>query len=229
MNLRSLNAAATRPRPIVLDMPPLRPSHGSGNLDGVETLPDGREMAEMVKETMPGAGATPGWLRRLIGIVGWRRDARPVAGAQREANTMTQPLTHMVAALQALIAQQAAIDRHEADEQERFRVPVWREANLLALDHLEQAMAAVAASEARDAVVQVLVAVGRLDGLREQTCERQMQEQLEVVRRLLHGALPALAAGVGVDLDACGGEHYGLSRRAAPFLGEDGGPTPPAD
>jgi hypothetical protein len=141
---------------------------------------------------------------------------------------MTQPLTHMVAALQALIEQQAAIDRREASEEDRFRVPLWRDANLLALDHLEQAMAAVAASEARDAVVQVLIAAGRLDGLRDQVCERQMQEQLEVVRRLLQAALPALAQGVGVDLDSCGAEHYGLSRRAAPFTGEDGEGSPPA-
>jgi hypothetical protein len=186
-------------------------------------------MADMVEETTLGARAAPGWLRRLVRIVGWRRDPRPVADAQREANTMTQPLTHMIAALQALIAQQAAIDRHEANEQERFRVPVWREANLLALDHLEQAMAAVAASEARDAVIQVLVAAGRLDGLREQDCERQLQDQLEVVRRLLHGALPALAAGTGVDLDAFGAEHYGLSRRTTPFLDERSGPPPTAD
>lgn len=221
-----LNASAAVPRPGCRHVL-LRRRAGCGNLGCLEKRPDGKEMADMVEETTLGARAANGWLRRLVRIVGWRRDPRPVAAAQREDKTMNQPLTHMVAALQALIAQQAAIDRQEADEQERFRVPVWREANLLALDHLEQAMAAVAASEARDAVVQVLVAAGRLDGLREQACERQMQEQLEVVRRLLHGALPALAAGAGVDLAAFGAEHYGLSRRAAPFLAQDGGAAPP--
>jgi hypothetical protein len=151
---------------------------------------------------------------------------------------MDDPLPHLTAGLQALLRRQAELDRMEIERRGGAAdatpaIAQWRETNLGAIDHLERAIAAVSASGARDAVVQVLIAAGRVQGLGAQTCERALAEELAVVRLLLRSALPALARGAGVDLAACGADHYGQSGAGAPFSapprgGAGPGEAPPA-
>ena len=135
---------------------------------------------------------------------------------------MDDPLPHLTAGLQALLRRQAELDRVEVETRggaadEAPMIAQWRETNLGAIDHLERAIAAVSASGASEAVIQVLIAAGRVQGLGAQTCERALAEELAVVRLLLRSALPALAGSAGVDLAACGADHYGQSGAGAPF------------
>ena len=152
---------------------------------------------------------------------------------------MDDPLPHLTAGLQALLRQQAELDRMEVERRggavdEAPTIAQWRATNLGAIDHLERAIAAVSASGAQDAVIQVLIASGRVEGLGAQTCERALAEELAVVRLLLRSALPALARSAGVDLAACGADHYGQSGAGAPFSAPprggtaDGGDRAPA-
>ena len=138
---------------------------------------------------------------------------------------MDDPLPHLTAGLRALLRRQAEIDRMEIEGHggAADRAPTiarWRETNLGAIDHLERAIAAVSAAGTPEAVIQILIASGRVEGLGAQTCERALAEELAVVRLLLRSALPALARGAGVDLAAYGADHYGQTGAGAAF------PTP---
>lgn len=122
------------------------------------------------------------------------------------------PLTPMVSALQALLSEQQAVDQREVDGSgEHFRTPGQRAIRVEAIDHLEQAMSCVPANTAADAVVQVLIATGRTQSLQQETCERPLSDELEVVHRLLRSALPVLAHHAGFDLTAFGAAYYGLA------------------
>ena len=117
----------------------------------------------------------------------------------------------MVNALQALIEQQRTLDQRELEGEEEASAALdRRETNFQAIDHLEQAIAHVRASNTRDAVVQVLIATGRTLSLEQDSCPRPLARQLDLVSRLLRSALPILAQQADVDLEACGGSHYGL-------------------
>ena len=117
----------------------------------------------------------------------------------------------MVNALQALIEQQRALDQRELEwEEEASAALERRETNFEAIDHLEQAIAHVRASNTRDAMVQVLIATGRTLSLEQDSCPRPVAKQLDLVSRLLRSALPILAQQADVDLETFGGSHYGL-------------------
>ena len=85
-----------------------------------------------------------------------------------------------------------------------------------ALDHLERAIAGVPAAGAGEAVVQVLIAAGRVQGPGGEAREQALAEELDVVRLLLRSPRPALARGSGIDLAAYGAAHYGRSDLGAP-------------
>lgn len=143
-----------------------------------------------------------------------------------------QPLSPMTAALQALLEQQRALDRRELQEPgATFRTPGAREMNLQAIEHLERAMACVAADEPRDAVVQLLVAAGRAQALEQDMCDLPLADEIALLSRLLRSALPVLAKTVDFDLDAFGAPHYGLRKQSdpgdrKPNGGQDGGSEP---
>lgn len=148
-----------------------------------------------------------------------------------------QPLSAMTAALQALLEQQRALDQREVQEEgERFGSPSERDMNLQAINHLERAMACVAAQEPRDAVIQVLIAAGHTQVLEQESCEQPLAEELGIVLKLLRSALPVLARHTEVDIEGFGASHYGLGsnairapRAVRPGNGRPAGTTGPSD
>ncbi len=149
--------------------------------------------------------------------------------AEREAKPMDDPLAHLAAALKELLHKQAKLDRLELDapdDPERERIARWRETNMQAVDHLERAIAAVPAGGPQEALIQVMIAAGRIQQLSAETAEERLDEELAVARLLLRSALPVLAHAVGVDLVAAGAAHYGQSSADSPFWREEAGEPP---
>ena len=158
------------------------------------------------------------------------RQLRLGSTTQQEAEPMDDdPLAHLTAALKDLLSKQAKLDQLELqalDDHERERIARWRETNMQAIDHLERAIAAVPAAGPHEAVIQVLIAVGRIQNLSAEAAEEKLDEDLAVARLLLCSALPVLAQAVGVDLVASGAAHYGQSSSDSPFYREE--PSEPA-
>lgn len=138
-----------------------------------------------------------------------------------EPPIMASPLASMAAALRALISRQRELDRRDLETgEETGREPVrqWIETNLRAIGHLQQAMAAVPATEAEEAVVQVLIALERITLLRDDVDDTAIDDPLEVIQLLLRSALPMLAESTGIDLACYGAERYRKGSGAAPFF-----------
>lgn len=145
---------------------------------------------------------------------------------EEEAKPMDDPLAHLTAALRELLHKQSRLDKVELDapdDQERERIAGWRETNMQAIDHLERAIAAVPAAGAHEAVIQVMIAAGRIQNLSAETTEERLDEELALARLLLRSALPVLARAVDVDLAAAGAAHYGQSGSDSPFWREEAG------
>lgn len=158
------------------------------------------------------------WVRALRSIIGLLdSSARPCT----DVPVMDDPLTHLTAALRGLIARQREIDRLELAGQEEEATPElerWRETNTQAIEHLERTIAAVPAAEAGDAVVQVLIALGRIQALQDRTDDAELIQEFGVLRMLLRSAVPVLADKAGIEIEAYGADHYGVSEATSPFL-----------
>ena len=143
---------------------------------------------------------------------------------------MADALAHLTAGLKELLDKQTRLDQLELEAphgQERERIARWRETNIQAIDHLERAIAAVPATGPQEAVIQVLVAAGRIQNLSAETEDAKLADDLAVARLLLRSGLPVLARAVGVDLVASGAAHYGQTDADLPFYRE--GAHDPAD
>lgn len=154
-------------------------------------------------------------LRSIIGLLdSGTRTCRDVTAMEDD------PLAHLTAALRGLIARQGEIDRLEFDRQAETTGDVerWRETNAQAIDHLERTIASVPAAGSHGAIIQALIALGRLQALQDRADDAELTDDLAVVRLLLRSALPVLAESAGVDLEEHGAEHYGVSEKTAPFM-----------
>ena len=150
--------------------------------------------------------------------------------AEHEEEPMADALAHLTAGLKELLHKQTKLDQLELEAphgQERERIAKWRETNIQAIDHLERAIAAVPAAGPQEAVIQVMVAAGRIQNLSTETEDAKLAEDLAVARMLLRSGLSVLAQAVGVDLVASGAAHYGQTDADSPFYREEA--SDPAD
>jgi hypothetical protein len=148
-----------------------------------------------------------------------------------EPPIMASPLTSMASALRSLSSRQRELDRRDLatdDEAERNLIRQWLENNMRAIDHLQQAMAAVPATGAEEAVVQVLIALERITLLRDDVEDTAVDDQLKVIQLLLRWSLPMLAERTGIDLALYGAERYREDSRSARFFTDQTGPAPDA-
>jgi len=151
------------------------------------------------------------------------RQLRVGSTAEHEDEPMADALAHLTAGLKELLHKQTRLDQLEleaAEGQERERIATWRETNIQAIDHLEQAIAAVPAAGAKEALIQVLVAAGRIQNLSAETEDAKLVEDLAVAKLLLRSGLPVLAQAVGIDLAASGAAHYAQTDANSPFYRE---------
>ena len=200
--------------PSLLDCPDAR--CGSGSYRALATPQSDRMAQVLPRRTNDGAALGAECRRLLDRIFEWLVSRLGLRAQRTPASMTTQPLTPMVDALQALIEQQRALDRRELEDPDEDPSALERrETNIEAIDHLERAIACLDASHARDALAQVLIAPGRTISLEQDTCERSIAGELEVVSRLLRSALPVLAQQAEVDLETFGGDHYGLGGPSA--------------
>jgi hypothetical protein len=143
---------------------------------------------------------------------------------------MADALAHLTAGLKELLHKQTRLDQLELEAshgQERERIARWRETNIQAIDHLERAVAAVPAAGPQEAVIQVLVAAGRIQNLSAETEDAKLVEDLAVARLLLRSGLLVLAQAGGLDLVGSGAAYYGQTEADSPFFREE--PHDPAD
>lgn len=151
---------------------------------------------------------------------------------QPQVGTMHQPVMNLANVLQELFRREEQLDDLEVQGKlDQEQIEAYRRLNLEAIEAIEQAISCLAATELREAVVQVLIATGHLNSLNEgDGCESPpARPRLTLASRLLRSALPVLAAQAQIDLKDYGGKRYGLFSEPWPFLPEtldaDGGPA----
>ncbi|HEX6143174.1 MAG TPA: hypothetical protein VFZ01_10675 [Geminicoccaceae bacterium] len=136
------------------------------------------------------------------------------------------PIMHLAEVLAHLVEREQTIDATE-QESEIFsgRTLRNREANLSALQGVEQALAALSAEGMPEAAIQVMVAAGLAKQLADELDETP--EAREIVQRidaLLSSALPALGRAGEVDLARFRPARYGLAAPPGPTDGPPEGP-----
>ena len=98
------------------------------------------------------------------------------------------------------------------------RVARWRDANLRALESVRAAIASIAASNLREATIQVMIAAGEAKRL-EQGGQQDggAGEAVTHLNRLLRSALAVLARAEGLDLAQYGAAQLGPDQPDWPF------------
>lgn len=145
-------------------------------------------------------------LQRAINHKPTKPQPTPIEDLGRVLSLLTQNQTHF----DELQSKQG----ESAEDQ----VARWRDTNLRALESVREAIASIAASNVREATIQVMIAAGEARRLEERSKhDVGASEALTKLNRLLRSALAVLAQADGLDLAQYGRADLGPAGADWPF------------
>jgi hypothetical protein len=131
------------------------------------------------------------------------------------------PIEDLGRVLSLLTQNQTQFDELQAKgaEKPQDQVAHWRETNVRALESVREAIASIAASNVREATIQVMIAADEARRLEQAGTQRNdgVGDALTKLTRLLRSALAVLARADGLDLAQYGATQLGPDGPDWPF------------
>jgi uncharacterized membrane protein YccC len=129
------------------------------------------------------------------------------------------PIEDLGRVLSLLTQNQSHFDEPEAKEggKPEDRVARWRDTNLRALESVREAIASIAATNLREATIQVMIAAGEARRLEQGQQDGSASATVTHLNRLLRSALAVLARADGLDLAQYGAAQLGPDAPDWPF------------
>jgi hypothetical protein len=129
------------------------------------------------------------------------------------------PIEDLGRVLSLLTQNQSQFDELQSGEggKPQDQVAHWRETNVRALESVREAIASIAASNVREATIQVMIAAGEARRLEQNDQDGGASAALMKLNRLLRSALAVLARADGLDLAQYGAAQLGPEGADWPF------------
>ena len=129
------------------------------------------------------------------------------------------PIEDLGRVLTLLTQNQSQFDELQSEEggKPQDQVAHWRDTNVRALESVREAIASIAASNVREATIQVMIAAGEARRLEQNDQDGGASAALMKLNRLLRSALAVLARADGLDLAQYGAAQLGPDGADWPF------------